>query len=210
LLEQFLSRLADLLLLIALPIVIAAAFQHFRTMAAQLRTESTGQQQTIIDLAVQMAVRAAEQVGRWQDLIGVEKKEYALQAAQRFLDARGVHLDVKLLSDLIESEVLRQFNQPTPPADTAEERQALIMRAVEAAVLAAEQSGLKGLIENVGAEKKAYAIRLATQLLKDAGISVDEELLGGLIESQLLRLVLAARGQLPATPVGGSIVPHQA
>jgi hypothetical protein len=77
-------------------------------------------------------------------------------------------------------------------------------------VLAAEQSGLKGLIENVGAEKKAYAIRLATQLLEDAGIHVDEELLGGLIESQLLRLVLAARGQLPATPVGGSIVPRQA
>jgi hypothetical protein len=89
LLEQFLSTLAELLLLIALPIVIAAAFQHFRTMAAQLRTESTGQQQTLIDLAVQMAVRAAEQTGRWQDLIGVEKKEYATRRYSR--GAPGAH-----------------------------------------------------------------------------------------------------------------------
>jgi hypothetical protein len=210
-LEQFLSRLAELLLIIALPIVIAAAAQHFRAMVARLRAESIGQQQTFVDLAVRTAVRAAEQIGLWRDLIGVEKKEYALQAAQRFLHERGIQLDVNLLSDLIEAEVLRQFNQPTPPADTAEARQALILRTVEAAVLAAEQSGLKGHIENAGPEKKAYAIRLATQMLEDAGIRLDdEEMLSGLIEAQLLRLVLAARGQLPGAPVGGPLVPQQA
>ncbi len=110
---------------------------------------------------------------------------------------RGIKLDLDKIASLIEAEVLSQFNNPDTLTDTAQARQALIDKAVEAAVLAAEKSGMSGLIRNIGVEKKAYALQMATQYLRQHGITVDPGLLGGLIEAQLLRLMLAARGELP-------------
>lgn len=192
-LTDFLTILAEGLLIIALPIAIAAAFQYARLLGARVRGQLDENQRVTVDRAVTIAVQAAEQVGIWQKLIGPDKREHAIQVAQRFLDERGIKIDIERLVDLIEAEVLRQFSNPTPPVDSAEGRQALIDSAIEAAVLAAEQSGLKGLIGNIGTEKKAYAIRMAAEYLNEHGIAVDEELIGGLIEAQLLRLTLAAR-----------------
>jgi hypothetical protein len=203
-LTDFLSLLAQGLLIVALPIVIAAAIQHLRAMTSRLGQE----RQQAIDRAVSIAVHFAERAGLLEKLIGPEKRKRAIEIAQNFLAERGVKIDLNMLITLIEAEVQKQYHNPTPPVDTAQACQALIDSAVQSAVQAAEQSGLSGLIGNIGAEKKVYAMRMAAQYLKQHDIAVDEQLLDGLIESQLLGAVLAAQaqsGQLSgSTPVGGT------
>jgi len=80
--------------------------------------------------------------------------------------------------------------------DTPETRSALIDKAVEAAVLAAEQSGVKQVAVEAGAQiamsKKQYAVNLANQYLTEHGIKVDPALVDGLIEAQIMRLKLKA------------------
>lgn len=193
--RDFMSVLAEALLVIALPIVIAAAIQHFRVMTQRYYgTLSEGQQQAL-NRAVQIAVQVAEQSGVLEGLIGPEKRQRAVEVAQSFLKERGVKIDMNRLVSLIEAEVMTQFNNPSLPADTLQARQELIDKAVEAAVLAAEQSGYKGLIQNTAAEKKAYAMGLIKLYLDEHNITIHDELASGLIEAQLLRLALAARSR---------------
>jgi hypothetical protein len=203
-LTDFLSLLAQGLLIVALPIVIAAAIQHLRVMTSRLDQE----RQQAISWAVSIAVQFAERAGLLEKLIGPEKRKRAIEIAQNFLAERGVKIDLEMLITLIEAEVQKQYHNPAPPIDTAQAYQALIDSAVQSAVQAAEQSGLAGLIGNIGAEKKAYAMRMAAQYLKQHDIGVDEQLLSGLIESQLLGAMLAARAQSGklsgSTPVGGT------
>jgi hypothetical protein len=178
-LNNTLSLIAQGLLIIALPIVIAAAVQHFRVMTQQLKSK--------------LNEKAAEQVGGLEGLIGPEKKKQALQIAQSFLAERGINLDVTKLVNLIEAEVQTQFAKPAPVADSAQARQALVDSAIQAAVQAAEQSGLTGLIQNLGPEKKAYALQLAGQYLGQYGIAIDPQLLSGLVESQVLHSTMQAQ-----------------
>jgi len=202
--RDFLSLLSELLLIVALPIVIAAAIQHLRVMTGKLKAKIGTDEWEAVVSTVQTAVRVAEQAGLLEGLIGEEKRQKAIDVAQDFLDERGVSVDVGKLAALVEAEVLTQFHNPSVPANTPQARQELIDKAVESAVLAAEQSGLKGLIQNVGTEKKSYAANLAKQYLQEHGMAIKDDLLDGLIEAQLLRLFLAARGELPGqgSPVG--------
>lgn len=107
----------------------------------------------MIQNGIQVAVRAAEQAGLSGQLAGGggAKKQYAVKAAQDFLDRAGVKINVDQIATLIESEVRSQFNNAAPPVDTPETRSALIDKAVQAAVLAAEQSGIKQTAVNLGA-----------------------------------------------------------
>ncbi len=202
--RDFLSLLSELLLIIALPIVIAAAIQHLRVMTGKLKAKIGAEEWDAVVSTVKTAVLAAQQAGLLDGLIGEEKRQKVIDVAQDFLDERGVSVDVDKLATLVEAEVLTQLHEPSVPADSPQARQILIDKAVESAVLAAEQSGLKGLIQNVSTEKKAYAANMAKQYLQEHGMAIKEELLDGLIEAELLRLFLAARGELPSTgsPVG--------
>lgn len=207
-LVDFLSLLAQGLLVVALPIVIAAAIQHLRVMTNRLKADMSQEQQQAIDRAVSIGVQFAERVGLLEKLVSSEKRKRAIEVAEKFLAERGVKIDLDKLTTLIEAEVQRQFHNPTPPVDAAQARQALIDSAVQSAVLAAEQSGLSGLIQNVGAEKKAFAMQMAAQYLKQHNMTVDDQLLSGMVESQLLTTTLTANGQSGklsgSTPVGGT------
>lgn len=195
--RDFLSLVSEGLLVVALPIVIAAAVQHYRVMTGRLADKLGEDKWAAIQRAITTGVQVAEQTGLYEKLGGPEKKKRAIQIAQSFLEERGITLDVEKVASLVEAEVLEQFSNPSVPADSPGERQMLIDKAVESAVLAAEQSGVKGLIENTSDSKRAYALNMANQYLNTHGIVLDEELVAGLLEAQLLRLVLAARGELP-------------
>jgi hypothetical protein len=197
-LSNFLSLLAQGLLVIGLGVLIPLAFQYVRTLSHQLESKLTADQQQTIDRAVGVAVKAAEQIGGIDGLIGPQKKQQAIQIAQSFLAERGIKLDVGKLVNLIEAEVQTQFSKPTPVVDTAQSRQALVDSAIQAGILAAQQSGLTGLIQNVGEQKKAYAIQMTNQYLGQYGIKVDDQLLNGLIESQLMRFNVTGQ-PLPAS-----------
>lgn len=196
--RSFLTLLAEMFLVIALPVVIAAAFQYVRVLTRRYRDSLSETSQNTLDNAISIAVRVAEQTGVLEGLVGPEKRERAVEVATEYLKKYNIDIDVDMLADLVEAEVLTQFSNPTVPADTPTARQDLIDRAIEAAVLAAEQSGLKGHIKNIGEEKKAYAMSMVKHYLDAHGITIDDALISGLIEAELLRLVLAARGELPA------------
>jgi hypothetical protein len=197
-LNQSLLTLVEILLIVTLPIVALAALQNLRLNAARLKAETGESERKTITEVVKSAVAAAEQTGVLQDFVSAEKKEFALEMAEGFLREQGVGVDLKQLSNLIEAGVHDLSRGESPPSSaTSSEQQALVNNAVETAVLAAEQSGLKGFIPNVGTDKKNYALNLAVQFLGANGVQIDEEVLSGLVEGQLMKLMLAARGQLP-------------
>ncbi|HBX70416.1 MAG TPA: hypothetical protein DEH25_13820, partial [Chloroflexi bacterium] len=114
--SNFLSLLAQGLLVIALPVVIAAAFMWFRKMSAELKLKLTKDQLSMIEAGTQIAVRAAEQ-GGFAGLLkgGKEKKEYAIKTLQDYLNRAGVSIDVGEIATLIEAEVNKQFSNQAPP-----------------------------------------------------------------------------------------------
>ena len=205
---DFLVNIAAGLLIIALPVVIAAAFQHLRVMTKQLDDKIGEDRRIAIVNAIKGAVQVAEQAGIIDGLIGPEKREHAIQYAENYLKEKGVNLDLDQMADLVEHEVKLQLTTPTPPEAIFASRQALVDKAIETAVLAAEQSGMKGDIENTGQSKKEYAIRLVAQYLEQYGVTVPEGIISAMIDAQILRFVLAAKGQLPQTG-GLPAVPQQ-
>jgi hypothetical protein len=198
-LNDFLSMLSQALLIIALPIIIAAAVQTFRVQTQKLKDNIGEDRFNALKSIVQTAVQVAEQTGVLEKLTGSEKRAQAIDFVQSWLKEHNVNIDVDQIASLVEAEVLTQFQNPTAPVNTAQGRQELIDKAVESAVLAAEQSGLKGLIQNQSAEKKAYAMQLTREYLSQHGITIPDTLTSGMIEATLLRFTLAARGQMPGT-----------
>ncbi len=194
---NFLTLLAQALLIIAIPIVVAGAFQWMRTKSAEIKQNLSKEQLEMIEKGIKMAVGAAEQAG-FSGLLksGGEKKNYAIDAVQRYLDRAGVEIDVEEIATLIESEVNRQFSNYAPPVNTPEARSALIDKAIESAVLAAEQSGAKKTAIDVATgaalSKKAYAVDMAAKYLSEHGIKVNPSLIDGMIEAQIMKLKLKA------------------
>ncbi len=205
--QNFLSILVSFLLVIALPIVIAAAVQHYRVMSARLTENLSEDQRELLVRAVQLAVQVAEQSGILEGLIGEEKRDRAIKYAQDYLRQRGINIDVAMLVDLVESEVKRQFNPetatplpaPEDKASNALARQRLIDQAVQSAILAAEQSGLSGQIVNTVAAKSAYAVDMVSRYLAPYGIQVDPALAEGLVRAELMRILSTDTQTPPVT-----------
>jgi len=196
-LTNFLAMFAQALLIIAIPIVAAGAFMWARQKWAEIKQNISKEQLSLIEKGVQIAVKAAEQAGFAGVLkSGSEKKEYAIDAVQRYLDRAGIAIDVEEIVTLIEAEVNTRFTKYAPPVDTPEARSELIDKAIEAAVLSAEQSGLKKTaIESaagVALSKKEYATDLAQKYLAEHGLKIDIDLIDGLIEAQIMRFKLKA------------------
>jgi hypothetical protein len=189
-LNQFLALLAQGLLIIALPILIAFLFQWLRQRGAEFRSRLTADQQKFIDNAVSFAVRAAEQSGLARQLQGggAAKKQYAIKAAQDYLNRLNVKLDVNTIATLVEGEVHKQFSNAAPPVDDPKARSELLDKAVQTAVLSAEQSGLTGVVQNVAQQKKKAALDFAFKYLAEHGLRVDPNVVDSLIEAQVRQL----------------------
>lgn len=199
-LNQTLITFALILFVGVMSMVAVALFQFIRLKMKQLESDQRYTQLQAIGNIAKSAVAAAEQAGMVDNLIGPEKKQHALDVAEGFLRQQGIAVDLDQIASVIEAEVYNQgaaASTPPPAAATGADEHAMVSNAIQTAVLAAEQSGLKGLIQNVGTEKKEYAISLATEFLGANGINVDRQVLDGLIEGELMKLFLAARGQMP-------------
>jgi hypothetical protein len=196
-LTNFLAILAVGLLVLAIPIVVAGAFQFWRTKSTEIKQKLGKDRLDAVEKAVHLAVRAAEQVGLSDRLkTGREKFDYAVSAVQRHLDQAGIPIEVDEIATLIESEVNKNFSNYAPPIDTPETRSALIDKAIETAVMAAEQSGAKKMAVELGAQvalsKKDYATDFAKNYLLEHGITIDPNLVDGLIEGQIMKFKLKA------------------
>lgn len=198
--QRFLLTVAEAFLVIGLPILIAFGAQWLRHKAAEVKASLTSQQMELITGAASIAVRAAEQAGITGQLAGggAAKKAFAIKAAQDYLDHLGVSINVDRLATVVESEVRTQFAGEQVPPDNAQTRSQLIDKAVQSAVLAAEQTGVKQMGVNLAVDvahaKKQYAVNIAGKYLSDYGIKIDPALIDGLIEAQIMRFKVEAAG----------------
>jgi hypothetical protein len=83
--------------------------------------------------------------------------------------------------------VHKQFSSAAPVVDNAATRSALLDKAVQSAVLAAEQSGLANIIQNAAAHKKRFALDFAFKYLDEHGLRVDPTVVDGLLEAEIMR-----------------------
>jgi hypothetical protein len=193
-LNDFLVLVAQVLLVIALPIVIAGMVVWLRQRLGEVRSKLTQDHLSILEKAAALAVRAAEQSGISKQIAegGKAKKDYALQVLQNYLNSHGINVDLSMIDSAIEAEVHKQFTVPQTVTGTPESKAALIDKAVQGAVWAAEQSGLTGTLVEAGKslaeQKKQYALNLAQNYLAQYGIQADLSVIDGLIEVQVLRL----------------------
>lgn len=201
-LNVFLALLAQLLLILAIPILVAFLFQWLRQKNAEIRARLSLQQQQFIDSALGLAVRAAEQMGATQQLSGgaQAKKAFAIKTAQDYLNRLGIKLDVSAVATLVEAEVNKQFSSATPVVNDAATRSMLLDKAVESAILAAEQSGLNAAIQNVAAQKKRYAMDMAFKYLAEHGMRVDPAVVDGLIEAHIRKVKNELAGRAAPRP----------
>jgi hypothetical protein len=196
--NSFASTLVQGLLALAIPVLVAFAvpwlLQKYKEVKQNLGTEKAA----MLEQGISMAVRAAEQAGLTGKIenVGKEKYGYALGAAQKYFDGLGLTVDVNELADLMESEVHKQFTNPTPLVDNAETRAALIDKAVDVAVLASQQGDVQALLNQVGMglldQNKDKAIDFAMEYLAEQGINLNRSLVEGLIDAHIMKLKLQA------------------
>ena len=107
LLQDFAFNLAVVLLPIIAGFIVAALRALVKKWLAELEA-SKPSLYWVLQEAVEIAVRAAEQ----SELAGFveDKKQYAFQIAQQWLDERGWdEVSVDILEAAIEAEVMKQF-----------------------------------------------------------------------------------------------------
>lgn len=195
------SGLLQLFLAVAIPFVVYYVAQFVRRYVAEARSRMGDTERNLLDRAIEMAVKSVEQQGL-AGLIpgGAAKKQAAINIAQQYLDQFGLQLDATRIGDMIEAEVLTQFSQPSAPTLGPAQRAEVLDKAVQLAVLAAEQSGLQGFIENEGKKKKEFAVNFAERYLREHGIAVELDVVGDMIEAQLIKLLMDARQKVGVTP----------
>lgn len=191
---EVISGIFKLVMVIAIPIVVIILAQFVRRYADRVRMVAGDRERGLLDRAVELGVKAAEQRG----LTGVIrnsalKKQEAIRIAQEYLGRFGYQTDADALDDLIEAKVLTLFPPPAVLSLGPIKRAEILDKAVELAVLAAEQSALTGVILNQGSTKKMHALDFTERYLNEHGIEVDLGIIGDMIEAQLLKLFMQAR-----------------
>ena len=115
--EEFINLLQQFvfnLLVLALPVIAAFLIALLKAWIEKVLAEVEEAQPKLADAikqAVSLAVKAAEGL----DLAGMitDKKAYALEIAQAWLDEEGWgEIELDILEAAIEAEVLKVFNQP--------------------------------------------------------------------------------------------------
>ena len=106
-----LSAVLQSLLEFLLPIVAVAVISVLVSWAKLLWAKAQSWNPDTTDLleeAAKIAVTAAEQAGA-AELIE-DKKSYAMDIAERWLDQHGISIDIELIDAAIEAAVYQQFN----------------------------------------------------------------------------------------------------
>lgn len=111
--KEFVSVFAQEFLSIVLPVLASLlaglVIAWISKVINEIKAKMDDRFVWVFDEAVRVAVLAAEQA----ELAGyiANKKAYAIDIAQRYLEARGFKIDLALLSDRIEAAVMEEFNR---------------------------------------------------------------------------------------------------
>ncbi len=112
--DMLLQTFLQILLTILTPILLAGLGALGRQAYKQLMLSKYAKQFTIAQDLIWTFVLAAEQYGLTKQLtdVGIAKKKWVLDRAEVALADRGIHLDLDMLSDIIEAAVLAEINKP--------------------------------------------------------------------------------------------------
>jgi len=110
-LSAVLQGLLEFLLPIAVVAIISAIVSWARLVWERAKSWN-GDATDLLEEAARVAVTAAEQAGAAK-LIS-DKKAYAMDIAERWLEQHGIRLDIELIDAAVEAAVYRQFNAEKP------------------------------------------------------------------------------------------------
>ena len=111
---QMVSGFLQVILMAILPVLVSALV-NWAVKAARSEASKMDQQQLSALLwVVDIAVKAAEQA-KLSGFI-TDKKQYAIEYIQAWLDSRGIHVTVAEIDVMIEAAVMEQFNRDKQPA----------------------------------------------------------------------------------------------
>lgn len=108
-LSVFLQKFLEIVLPVLATALAGLVVAWITKIVNQVKSKLSQEAQWYIEQAVTSAVLAAEQLnlsGKIED-----KKDYALQVAEQWLAEKKIKIDLAKLSDLIEAEVMSQFNR---------------------------------------------------------------------------------------------------
>lgn len=108
-LSVFLQKFLEIVLPVLATALAGLVVAWITKIVNQVKSKLSQDAQWYIEQAVTSAVLAAEQLnlaGKIED-----KKDYALQVAEQWLAEKKIKIDLAKLSDLIEAEVMSQFNR---------------------------------------------------------------------------------------------------
>ena len=114
--EQFidlLQKFAFELAVLALPIISGFVIAALRALVKKWLGELEASKPKLywyLDEAAELAVAAAEKMSASAFIVAEDKKQYAIEIMQSWLNAHGWdEVDIELLEAALEAEVLRQF-----------------------------------------------------------------------------------------------------
>ncbi len=91
-----------------IPFLAAIVMAWFKKMRAKLEAETSAQLADVIFIVAKHAVLAAEQAGLLD--AAIDKKDHAIEIAEKFLAEIGVDVDLDPVGDAVEAAVMDQFN----------------------------------------------------------------------------------------------------
>lgn len=106
-----LQMLLVTLINVFVPILAGATIILVKNLIVKVKASVDAEKLAYVEALVESLVLAAEQSGLSGELskIGAEKKAWVIQRLEEELAKRGIKMDVKMLSDLVEAAVWRSF-----------------------------------------------------------------------------------------------------
>ena len=105
------SELLQALVLAILPVVAGYAALFLKKKGEEVSANLSGEARYALALVVKTAVFAAEQV--YGNGAGAEKKAYAIEVVQKWVDTSGLKIDISLIEAAVEEAVLENFPNPS-------------------------------------------------------------------------------------------------
>jgi hypothetical protein len=111
---ELIQRISTVLIDIFVPILVVGAVGFFRAQIAKIRSGLSESQWEFAKVLAGTLVMAAEQSGLAGILSneGAAKRQWVEERLIAELEKRGIKIDVKMLSDLIEASVMENLNPP--------------------------------------------------------------------------------------------------
>jgi hypothetical protein len=108
--NKFLEQILSAMIPILVPFICALIVAQIKIMLAKLKADRPDLA-ALAEGAARFAVLAVEQLKKTGAIETAEQaKQYAMESAQRWLDAKGVGVDLALLDDAVESAVWEYIN----------------------------------------------------------------------------------------------------